>query len=148
MSQRVIAPNPAQLQGQRVSSKLGISRSSSSLTSPVSYQQVRNRAWRTENKRERSKTSTATSTRSEQLHNDQNLVGSSQVPNISTTHNQLTISDTFTYFTKKKSVDKRTSDVRQHSGRVALQLVNLLHIINMKLLIIVCLSMYRRHIDK
>lgn len=148
MSQRVIAPNPAQLQGQRVSSKLGISRSSSSLTSPVSYQQVRNRVWRTENKRERSKTSTATSTRSEQLHNDQNLVWSSQVPNISTTHNQLTISDTFTYFTKEKSVDKRTSDVRQHSGRVALQLVNLLHIINMKLLIIVCLSMYRRHIDK
>lgn len=39
MSQRVIAPNPAQLQGQRVS-KLGMSRSSSSLTSPVSYQQV------------------------------------------------------------------------------------------------------------
>lgn len=39
MSQRVIAPNPAQLQGQRLS-KLGLSRSSSSLSSPVSYQQV------------------------------------------------------------------------------------------------------------
>lgn len=39
MSQRVIAPNPAQLQGQRLS-KLGMSRSSSSLSSPVSYQQV------------------------------------------------------------------------------------------------------------
>uniref|UniRef100_A0A3Q4BB01 GATA-type domain-containing protein n=1 Tax=Mola mola TaxID=94237 RepID=A0A3Q4BB01_MOLML len=40
MSQRVIAPNPAQLQGQRVSSKQGMSRSSSSMTSPVSYQQA------------------------------------------------------------------------------------------------------------
>ncbi|CAF88735.1 unnamed protein product, partial [Tetraodon nigroviridis] len=39
MSQRVIAPNPAQLQGQRVS-KLGLSRSSSSLSSPVGYQQA------------------------------------------------------------------------------------------------------------
>lgn len=40
MSHRVIAPNPAQLQGQRVSSKPGMSRSSSSMSSPVSYQQV------------------------------------------------------------------------------------------------------------
>ena len=40
MSQRVMAPNPAQLQGPRVGSKLGLSRSSSSLSSPVSYQQV------------------------------------------------------------------------------------------------------------
>lgn len=40
MSHRVIAPNPAQLQGQRMSSKPGMSRSSSSMSSPVSYQQV------------------------------------------------------------------------------------------------------------
>lgn len=40
MSQRVIAPNPAQLQGQRISSKPGMSRSSSSMANPVSYQQV------------------------------------------------------------------------------------------------------------
>uniref|UniRef100_A0A3B4U681 GATA zinc finger domain containing 2B n=1 Tax=Seriola dumerili TaxID=41447 RepID=A0A3B4U681_SERDU len=41
MSQRVIAPNPAQLQGQRVSSKPGMSRSSSSsMANAVSYQQV------------------------------------------------------------------------------------------------------------
>uniref|UniRef100_A0A3Q3J7I2 GATA-type domain-containing protein n=1 Tax=Monopterus albus TaxID=43700 RepID=A0A3Q3J7I2_MONAL len=41
MSQRVIAPNPAQLQGQRVSSKPGMSRSSSSsMASAVSYQQA------------------------------------------------------------------------------------------------------------
>uniref|UniRef100_A0A3Q4N0P6 GATA zinc finger domain containing 2B n=1 Tax=Neolamprologus brichardi TaxID=32507 RepID=A0A3Q4N0P6_NEOBR len=41
MSQRVIAPNPAQLQGQRVASKPGMSRSSSnSLANAVSYQQV------------------------------------------------------------------------------------------------------------
>ncbi|KAM8766935.1 transcriptional repressor p66-beta isoform 1-T1 [Acanthopagrus schlegelii] len=40
MSQRVIAPNPAQLQGQRVSSKPGMSRSSSSMGNPVSYQQA------------------------------------------------------------------------------------------------------------
>ncbi|KAM9307074.1 transcriptional repressor p66-beta [Pholidichthys leucotaenia] len=42
MSQRVIAPNPAQLQGQRVSSKSGLSHSSSSsMANAVSYQQVR-----------------------------------------------------------------------------------------------------------
>ncbi|XP_071355336.1 transcriptional repressor p66-beta isoform X2 [Trachinotus anak] len=41
MSQRVIAPNPAQLQGQRVSSKPGMSRSSSSsIVNAVSYQQA------------------------------------------------------------------------------------------------------------
>lgn len=41
MSQRVIAPNPAQLQGQRVSSKPGMSRSGSSgMGNPVSYQQA------------------------------------------------------------------------------------------------------------
>uniref|UniRef100_A0A3Q0S5I3 GATA zinc finger domain containing 2B n=1 Tax=Amphilophus citrinellus TaxID=61819 RepID=A0A3Q0S5I3_AMPCI len=41
MSQRVIAPNPAQLQGQRVASKPGMSRSSSSsLANAVSYQQA------------------------------------------------------------------------------------------------------------
>nr|XP_033492754.1 transcriptional repressor p66-beta [Epinephelus lanceolatus]XP_033492755.1 transcriptional repressor p66-beta [Epinephelus lanceolatus] len=41
MSQRVIAPNPAQLQGQRISSKPGMSRSSSSsLANAVSYQQA------------------------------------------------------------------------------------------------------------
>uniref|UniRef100_A0A671WIS0 GATA zinc finger domain containing 2B n=1 Tax=Sparus aurata TaxID=8175 RepID=A0A671WIS0_SPAAU len=40
MSQRVIAPNPAQLQGQRMSSKPGMSRSSSSMGNPVSYQQA------------------------------------------------------------------------------------------------------------
>lgn len=40
MSQRVIAPNPAQLHGQRVSSKPGMGRSSSSLANPVSYQQT------------------------------------------------------------------------------------------------------------
>ncbi|XP_031134377.1 transcriptional repressor p66-beta isoform X1 [Sander lucioperca] len=41
MSQRVIAPNPSQLQGQRVSSKTGMSRSSSSsMANAVSYQQV------------------------------------------------------------------------------------------------------------
>ncbi|XP_008279435.1 transcriptional repressor p66-beta [Stegastes partitus] len=39
MSQRVIAPNPAQLQGQRVSSKPGMSRSSS-LANAVGYQQA------------------------------------------------------------------------------------------------------------
>lgn len=40
MSQRVIAPNPAQL-GQRVSSKPGMGRSSSSsMGNPISYQQV------------------------------------------------------------------------------------------------------------
>ncbi|XP_026156357.1 transcriptional repressor p66-beta [Mastacembelus armatus] len=41
MSQRVIAPNPAQLQGQRVSSKPGMSRSNSgSMANAVSYQQA------------------------------------------------------------------------------------------------------------
>ncbi|XP_065327506.1 transcriptional repressor p66-beta [Pelmatolapia mariae] len=41
MSQRVIAPNPAQLQGQRVTSKPGMSRSSSnSMANAVSYQQA------------------------------------------------------------------------------------------------------------
>ncbi|XP_075907577.1 transcriptional repressor p66-beta [Nelusetta ayraudi] len=40
MSHRVIAPNPAQLQGQRLSSKPGMSRSSSSMSSPVSYHQA------------------------------------------------------------------------------------------------------------
>ncbi|XP_032391028.1 transcriptional repressor p66-beta isoform X2 [Etheostoma spectabile] len=41
MSQRVIAPNPSQLQGQRVSSKTGMSRSSSSsMANAVSYQQA------------------------------------------------------------------------------------------------------------
>ncbi|XP_054462024.1 transcriptional repressor p66-beta [Anoplopoma fimbria] len=41
MSQRVIAPNPAQLQGQRLSSKPGMSRSSSSsMANAVSYQQA------------------------------------------------------------------------------------------------------------
>uniref|UniRef100_G3N5T2 GATA-type domain-containing protein n=2 Tax=Gasterosteus aculeatus aculeatus TaxID=481459 RepID=G3N5T2_GASAC len=41
MSQRVIAPNPSQLQGQRLSSKPGMSRSgSSSMGNPVSYQQA------------------------------------------------------------------------------------------------------------
>ncbi|XP_068431393.1 transcriptional repressor p66-beta [Clinocottus analis] len=41
MSQRVIAPNPAQLQGQRISSKPGMSRSgSNSMGNPVSYQQA------------------------------------------------------------------------------------------------------------
>ncbi|KAM9838609.1 LOW QUALITY PROTEIN: transcriptional repressor p66-beta [Aulostomus maculatus] len=39
MSQRVIAPNPAQLQGQRLSSKPGMSRSSG-MANPVSYQQA------------------------------------------------------------------------------------------------------------
>ncbi|XP_034400867.1 transcriptional repressor p66-beta [Cyclopterus lumpus] len=39
MSQRVIAPNPAQLQGQRISSKPGMSRSNS-MANPVSYQQA------------------------------------------------------------------------------------------------------------
>ncbi|XP_070702613.1 transcriptional repressor p66-beta [Pempheris klunzingeri] len=39
MSQRVIAPNPTQLQGQRVSSKPGMSRSST-MANPVSYQQA------------------------------------------------------------------------------------------------------------
>ncbi|XP_029298748.1 transcriptional repressor p66-beta [Cottoperca gobio] len=39
MSQRVIAPNPAQLQGQRLSSKPGMSRSGS-MANPVSYQQA------------------------------------------------------------------------------------------------------------
>ncbi|KAJ4927671.1 hypothetical protein JOQ06_015476 [Pogonophryne albipinna] len=39
MSQRVIAPNPSQLQGQRLSSKPGMSRSSSSMANAVSYQQ-------------------------------------------------------------------------------------------------------------
>lgn len=39
MSQRVIAPNPAQLQGQRLSSKPGMSRSGS-MGNPVSYQQA------------------------------------------------------------------------------------------------------------
>ncbi|XP_029919096.1 transcriptional repressor p66-beta [Myripristis murdjan] len=41
MSQRVIAPNPAQLQGQRVSSKPGMARTSSgSMANAVSYQQA------------------------------------------------------------------------------------------------------------
>ncbi|XP_078123125.1 transcriptional repressor p66-beta isoform X3 [Sander vitreus] len=41
MSQRVIAPNPSQLQGQRISSKTGMSRSSSSsMANAVSYQQA------------------------------------------------------------------------------------------------------------
>ncbi|XP_026203743.1 transcriptional repressor p66-beta [Anabas testudineus] len=41
MSQRVIAPNPSQLQGQRVSSKPGMSRSSSSsMSNAHSYQQA------------------------------------------------------------------------------------------------------------
>ncbi|XP_029022014.1 transcriptional repressor p66-beta [Betta splendens] len=41
MSQRVIAPNPAQLQGQRVSSKPGMPRSSSSsMANAVNYQQA------------------------------------------------------------------------------------------------------------
>ncbi|XP_023815845.1 transcriptional repressor p66-beta [Oryzias latipes] len=41
MSQRVIAPNPSHLQGQRVSSKLGMSRSGSgTIPSAVSYQQA------------------------------------------------------------------------------------------------------------
>uniref|UniRef100_A0A3B5LPD7 GATA-type domain-containing protein n=1 Tax=Xiphophorus couchianus TaxID=32473 RepID=A0A3B5LPD7_9TELE len=41
MSQRVIAPSPSQLQGQRVSSKPGMPRSSSSsMTSAVNYQQA------------------------------------------------------------------------------------------------------------
>uniref|UniRef100_A0A087XRB5 GATA zinc finger domain containing 2B n=1 Tax=Poecilia formosa TaxID=48698 RepID=A0A087XRB5_POEFO len=41
MSQRVIAPSPSQLQGQRVSSKTGMPRSSSSsMTSAVNYQQA------------------------------------------------------------------------------------------------------------
>ncbi|XP_033982125.1 transcriptional repressor p66-beta isoform X2 [Trematomus bernacchii] len=40
MSQRVIAPNPSQLQGQRLSSKPGMSRSSSSMANAVSYQQA------------------------------------------------------------------------------------------------------------
>lgn len=41
MSQRVIAPNPAQLQGQRLSSKPGMGRSASSaMGNPVSYQQA------------------------------------------------------------------------------------------------------------
>ncbi|MGH0121347.1 UNVERIFIED_CONTAM: hypothetical protein FKN15_032990 [Acipenser sinensis] len=39
MSQRVIAPNPAQLQGQRLPPKLGIARSSSSMNTAVNYQQ-------------------------------------------------------------------------------------------------------------
>ncbi|TNN32516.1 Transcriptional repressor p66-beta [Liparis tanakae] len=39
MSQRVIAPNPSQLQGQRLSSKPGMSRSNS-MANPVSYQQA------------------------------------------------------------------------------------------------------------
>ncbi|MGH0168261.1 UNVERIFIED_CONTAM: hypothetical protein FKN15_054090 [Acipenser sinensis] len=37
--QRVIAPNPAQLQGQRLPPKLGIARSSSSMNTAVNYQQ-------------------------------------------------------------------------------------------------------------
>lgn len=40
MSQRVIAPNPSQLQAQRLSSKPGMSRSSSSMANAVSYQQA------------------------------------------------------------------------------------------------------------
>ncbi|CAB1460133.1 unnamed protein product, partial [Pleuronectes platessa] len=41
MSQRVIAPNPSQLQGQRIPSKPGMSRSSSgSMANAVSYQQA------------------------------------------------------------------------------------------------------------
>uniref|UniRef100_A0A671P5E5 Transcriptional repressor p66-beta-like n=1 Tax=Sinocyclocheilus anshuiensis TaxID=1608454 RepID=A0A671P5E5_9TELE len=41
MSQRVIAPNPAQLQGQRMPSKLGMGRSSTGgLGNTISYQQV------------------------------------------------------------------------------------------------------------
>ncbi|MGH0155131.1 UNVERIFIED_CONTAM: hypothetical protein FKN15_047745 [Acipenser sinensis] len=40
MSQRVIAPNPAQLQGQRLPPKLGIARSSSSMNTAVNYQQL------------------------------------------------------------------------------------------------------------
>uniref|UniRef100_A0A3Q2D9Q6 GATA zinc finger domain containing 2B n=1 Tax=Cyprinodon variegatus TaxID=28743 RepID=A0A3Q2D9Q6_CYPVA len=41
MSQRVIAPNPSQLQGQRISSKPGMPRSSSSsMANAVNYQQV------------------------------------------------------------------------------------------------------------
>ncbi|KAM6899494.1 transcriptional repressor p66-beta [Xenentodon cancila] len=41
MSQRVIAPNPSQLQGQRVSSKPGLTRSSSSsIANAVNYQQA------------------------------------------------------------------------------------------------------------
>ncbi|XP_058862404.1 transcriptional repressor p66-beta-like [Acipenser ruthenus] len=39
MSQRVIAPNPAQLQGQRLPPKPGIARSSSSMNTAVNYQQ-------------------------------------------------------------------------------------------------------------
>ncbi|XP_041099091.1 transcriptional repressor p66-beta isoform X2 [Polyodon spathula] len=39
MSQRVIAPNPAQLQGQRLPQKPGIARSSSSMNTAVNYQQ-------------------------------------------------------------------------------------------------------------
>uniref|UniRef100_A0A4W5MA79 GATA zinc finger domain containing 2B n=1 Tax=Hucho hucho TaxID=62062 RepID=A0A4W5MA79_9TELE len=40
MSQRVIAPNPSHLQGQRMPSKSGMSRSSTGSMSNVSYQQV------------------------------------------------------------------------------------------------------------
>lgn len=42
MSQRVIAPNPAQLQGQRVPSKPGMGRpSTGSMSNAINYQQVR-----------------------------------------------------------------------------------------------------------
>ncbi|KAJ8354661.1 hypothetical protein SKAU_G00222280 [Synaphobranchus kaupii] len=40
MSQRVIAPNPAQLQGQRLPSKPGMMRSSTSINNAVGYQQT------------------------------------------------------------------------------------------------------------
>ncbi|CAB1350992.1 unnamed protein product [Coregonus sp. 'balchen'] len=40
MSQRVIAPNPSQLQGQRIPSKSGMNRSSTGSMSNVSYQQA------------------------------------------------------------------------------------------------------------
>ncbi|XP_076013222.1 transcriptional repressor p66-beta isoform X2 [Genypterus blacodes] len=40
MSQRVIAPNPAQLQAQRMASKSGMGRTSSSLANTVGYQQA------------------------------------------------------------------------------------------------------------
>ncbi|XP_061088865.1 transcriptional repressor p66-beta-like isoform X2 [Conger conger] len=40
MSQRVIAPNPAQLQGQRVPSKPGMMRSTGSINNAVGYQQT------------------------------------------------------------------------------------------------------------
>ncbi|KAG7469521.1 hypothetical protein MATL_G00129760 [Megalops atlanticus] len=42
MSQRVIAPNPAQLQGQRVPSKPGMMRSTGSINNAVSYQTASN----------------------------------------------------------------------------------------------------------